>query len=118
MKTILTLQTSSMFFLGDVNLYKGKPTEINTETLSASTIRMVNNAIGSGTIASTEGLLVTEEVEAEVVEQVEEVAVEAPVEAKRGQTEDILIVDESPVVEAEVKAPVKKKTTPAKKKAE
>lgn len=126
MKTILTLRTSSMFFIGSVNLYKGIPVEVNSEELSPSTIRIVNQAITSGRVQSTEGLL-------EVPAKKETVVEDTPA---RGENDNVLVVDESPVVEAtetepnvtedetpavveaEVKAPVKKKTAPAKKKAE
>ena len=121
MKSVLTLKTSSMFFVGSVNLYKNIPVEINVEDLSPSTIRMVNQAIKSGRIESSEGVLETpvvpvrgkiEEVvavdESPFVEAVEEVA----------KTEPEVTEDETPAVEAEVKAPAKKKSTPAKKKAE
>lgn len=125
MKTILTLRTSSMFFIGSVNLYKGVPVEVDSEDLSPSTIRIVNQAITSGRVQSTEGLLevpakkeaVVEapktEVEVPVVEDTPEPVVEETIKTEPEVTED-----EAPAVEAEVKAPVKKKTAPAKKKAE
>ena len=121
MKSVLTLKTSSMFFVGGVNLYKNIPVQINVEDLSPSTIRMVNQAIKSGSIESSEGVL-----EAPVVPvrgQIEEVVAldEAPLVSA---TEEVVSIEpkvteeETPAVEAEVKAPVKKKTAPAKKKAE
>ena len=121
MKTILTLKTSSMFFLGSVNLYKGIPAQVDTDDLTVSTVRMVNQAISSGRIESSEGVLTVEE-------------------AERGETAVVLAIDESPVVEdeaekivsepeptveetvaepeVEAKPAPKKKTTVAKKKAE
>lgn len=119
MKTILTLKTSSMFFLGSVNLYKGIPAQVDTDDLTVSTVRMVNQAISSGRIESSEGILTVEELE-------------------RGETAVVLAIDESPVVEdeaekivseptveetvaepeVEAKPAPKKKTTVAKKKAE
>lgn len=130
MKTILTLRTSSMFFIGSVNLYKGEAIEVNSDELSPSTIRIVNQAITSGRVHSTEGLLVVPVKEETVVVE------DAPA---RGENQNVVVLDESPVadvveevtktepevtedkapaVEAEVKTPVKKKTAPAKKKAE
>ena len=130
MKTILTLRTSSMFFIGSVNLYKGVAIEVNSDELSPSTIRIVNQAITSGRVHSTEGLLVVPVKEETVVVE------DAPA---RGENQNVVVLDESPVadvveeatktepevtedeapaVEAEVKTPVKKKTAPAKKKAE
>lgn len=127
MKTVLTLKTSSMFFIGSVNLYKGIPTQVESEDLTPSTIRIVNQAINSGRIESTAGLL-----EAAVKESKEEktVSEEAPlvdiVEEVKPQVESSSdeeapkedAKDETTEVEAEVKAPVKKKTTTAKKKAD
>lgn len=124
MKTILTLKTSSMFFIGSVNLYKGVPVQVDSDNLSASTIRIVNQAITSGRLDSTEGLLEvpTKEVKAETIAvevppvKVEEV-VEAPVAVVEDEVKaDSEVTEEAPVVEAEVKAPVKKKTAPATKK--
>lgn len=127
MKTILTLKTSSMFFIGSVNLYKGIPAQVDSEELSPSTIRIVNQAIASGRLESTEGLLEAPAKEAKVEDiTVEETPVvseptpvkDVPAEETEVETETNVDEDEAPVVEAEVKAPVKKKTTTAKKKAE
>lgn len=119
-----------MFFIGSVNLYKGVAIEVNSDELSPSTIRIVNQAITSGRVHSTEGLLVVPVKEETVVVE------DAPA---RGENQNVVVLDESPVadvveeatktepevtedkapaVEAEVKTPVKKKTAPAKKKAE
>lgn len=117
MKTILTLQTSSMFFLGGINLLKGIPVEVETDEQSPSTIRMVNRAIESGTILSSEGLFVIDE---PVVE-------DAPAETLETVTEQIteVVTESTPEVKEDVvAAPVKKatttkkKVTPAKSKAE
>lgn len=116
MKTILTLRTSSMFFIGSVNLYKGVAIEVNSDELSPSTIRIVNQAITSGRVHSTEGLLVVP-VKEETVVVLDESPV-ADVVEEATKTEPEVTEDEAPAVEAEVKTPVKKKTAPAKKKAE
>ena len=113
MKTILTLKTSSMFFVGSVNLYKGIPSTVEVENLSPSTIRIVNQAITSGRIESTEGLLELPIKEDVVEVQTEAVVVEEAPEVTVEDTEQVA-VEETPVAEEAKPAP-KKRATPAKK---
>lgn len=111
MKSILTLNTSSMYFVGEVNLYKGVPSEFDSEDMSKSTIKMVNNAIANGTILSSEGLFVvgdTSKVTEEVVQETDKVA---EVESKEPTIEDAKEL----VVETEVKPEVKLEVKPVAK---
>lgn len=114
MKTILTLKTSSMFFLGSVNLYKGIPAQVDTDDLTVSTVRMVNQAISSGRIESSEGILTVEEqAPVEVTPVIEDLVAEKIVSEPEPTVEETVA---EPEVEA--KPAPKKKTTVAKKKAE
>lgn len=114
MKTILTLKTSSMFFLGSVNLYKGIPAQVDTDDLTVSTVRMVNQAISSGRIESSEGILTVEEqAPVEVTPVIENLEAEKIVSEPEPTVEETVA---EPEVEA--KPAPKKKTTVAKKKAE
>lgn len=114
MKSILTLNTSSMYFVGEVNLYKGVPSEFDSEDMSKSTIKMVNNAIANGTILSSEGLFVvgdTSKVTEEVVQETDKVA---EVESKEPTIEDakelVVETEVKPEVKPVAKAPVKRST--------
>lgn len=57
MQTILTLKTSSMYFVGDVNLYKDTPLSVDADNLTDKEIQLLNNSIKANVIDSSTGLL-------------------------------------------------------------
>lgn len=114
MKNILTLQTSSMFFVGSVNLYKGLPIEVDSDEMTDREVVMVNNFIENGSIVASEGLLKKQvEVKApelEVVDTPVQEVVESPAVIDVQET-----VDTPELVVEEVKKAVTSRKTQTKK---
>ena len=103
MKSTLTLKQSSFLFTGTLNLVKGTPLEVDTDSLAIKELNILNRYIKSGGVHSENGLLpLPEETVTVAVAElpVEEVVIET-VEEKKEE-----------VVKTEEVAP--KKTTPAK----
>lgn len=107
MKTVLTLKNSSMYFIGNVNLYKNIPLEVDSDTLTTKEIQIINQFIKSGSIDSTSG-----ELEKTVVKAKEESEQEAAEETSE-------VVEETATAEKEEEEPKevveKKQPTPRKR---
>lgn len=122
MKTKLTLKYSSFFFCNNIQLKKGKETEIDTDVLTEKDIVILNAYISSGGIVSSEGMIpvvlkqaetVAEEVKETVSEEAEEVVKdESQSDVEQEEVVEKETVEDKEVTEeASVAKPTAKKTT-------
>ena len=74
MKTTLTLNNGTFYFMSNINLVKGIPTEVDLSTLTEKEVRNVKSYVASGYITSSEDLSsysanpVVQELEQQIVE--------------------------------------------------
>ena len=94
MKTTLTLNTGSFYFLSTVNLIKGVAAEVDLSTLSEGELKGVKAYIVSGNISSSEDIT---DYNAPVEETVEQKTEEKEVTTKQEVTEEVPVEDKKEV---------------------
>ncbi len=94
MKTTLTLNTGSFYFLSTVNLIKGVAAEVDLSTLSEGELKGVKAYIVSGNISSSEDIT---DYHAPVEETVEQKTEEKEVTTKQEVTEEVPVKDKKEV---------------------
>lgn len=120
MKTTLTLNTGTFYFMSNINLVKGIPTEVDLSTLTEKEVRNVKSYVASGYITSSEDLTsystnpIVQELEQQIVElqvKQEEANKEEKVESKETETKADAEeeVDYSKMVKKELFAELKKR---------
>lgn len=94
MKTTLTLNTGSFYFLSTVNLIKGVAAEVDLSTLSEGELKGVKAYIVSGNISSSEDIT---DYHAPVEETVEQKTEEKEVTTAQEVTEEVPVKDKKEV---------------------
>ena len=94
MKTTLTLNTGSFYFLSTVNLIKGVAAEVDLSTLSEGELKGVKAYIVSGNISSSEDII---DYNAPVEETVEQKTEEKEVTTAQEVTEEVPVKDKKEV---------------------
>ncbi len=94
MKTTLTLNTGSFYFLSTVNLIKGVAAEVDLSTLSEGELKGVKAYIVSGNISSSKDIT---DYHAPVEETVEQKTEEKEVTTKQEVTEEVPVKDKKEV---------------------
>ena len=94
MKTTLTLNTGSFYFLSTVNLIKGVAAEVDLSTLSEGELKGVKAYIVSGNISSSKDIT---DYHAPVEETVEQKTEEKEVTIKQEVTEEVPVKDKKEV---------------------
>ena len=94
MKTTLTLNTGSFYFLSTVNLIKGVAAEVDLSTLSEGELKGVKAYIVSGNISSSEDIT---DYNAPVEETVEQKTEEKEVTTEQEVTEEVPVEDKKEV---------------------
>lgn len=94
MKTTLTLNTGSFYFLSTVNLIKGVAAEVDLSTLSEGELKGVKAYIVSGNISSSEDIT---DYHAPVEETVEQKTEEKEVTTEQEVTEEVPVEDKKEV---------------------
>ena len=94
MKTTLTLNTGSFYFLSTVNLIKGVAAEVDLSTLSEGELKGVKAYIVSGNISSSEDII---DYNAPVEETVEQKTEEKEVTTEQEVTEEVPVEDKKEV---------------------
>ena len=94
MKTTLTLNTGSFYFLSTVNLIKGVAAEVDLSTLSEGELKGVKAYIASGNISSSEDIT---DYHAPVEETVEQKTEEKEVTTAQEVTEEVPVKDKKEV---------------------
>ena len=94
MKTTLTLNTGSFYFLSTVNLIKGVVAEVDLSTLSEGELKGVKAYIVSGNISSSEDIT---DYHAPVEETAEQKTEEKEVTTKQEVTEEVPVKDKKEV---------------------
>ena len=94
MKTTLTLNTGSFYFLSTVNLIKGVAAEVDLSTLSEGELKGVKAYIVSGNISSSEDIT---DYHAPVEETVEQKTEEKEVTTEQEVTEEVPVKDKKEV---------------------
>ncbi len=101
MKTTLTLNTGSFYFLSTVNLIKGVAAEVDLSTLSEGELKGVKAYIVSGNISSSEDIT---DYHAPVEETVEQKTEEKEVTTEKEVTEEVPVKDKKDVQAEEAEA--------------
>ena len=121
MKTTLTLNNGTFYFMSDINLVKGIPAEVDLSTLTDKEVRNVKSYVASGYITSSEDLSsysanpVVQELEQQIVElqtKQESADQEDKVETKADAKEEVkeaVETDYSKMVKKELFAELKKR---------
>lgn len=101
MKTTLTLNTGSFYFLSTVNLIKGVAAEVDLSTLSEGELKGVKAYIVSGNISSSKDIT---DYHAPVEETVEQKTEEKEVTTEKEVTEEVPVKDKKDVQAEEAEA--------------
>ena len=121
MKTTLTLNNGTFYFMSDINLVKGIPAEVDLSALTEKEVRNVKSYVASGYITSSEDLSsysanpVVQELEQQIVElqtKQESADQEDKVETKADAKEEVkeaVETDYSKMVKKELFAELKKR---------
>ena len=126
MKTTLTLNNGTFYFMSDINLVKGIPAEVDLSTLTEKEVRNVKSYVASGYITSSEDLTfystnpVVQELEQQIVElqtKQESANQEDKVGSKKAETKadakeevkETAEIDYSKMVKKELLAELKKR---------
>ena len=121
MKTTLTLNNGTFYFMSNINLVKGIPAEVDLSTLTEKEIRNVKSYVASGYITSSEDLSsystnpAVQELEQQIVElqtKQESADQEDKVESKADAEEEVkeaTETDYSKMVKKELFAELKKR---------
>ena len=123
MKTTLTLNNGTFYFMSNINLVKGIPTEVDLSTLTEKEVRNVKSYVASGYITSSEDLSsysanpVVQELEQQIVElqtkqesadQEDKVKAETKADAEE-EVKEAAETDYSKMVKKELFAELKKR---------
>ena len=123
MKTTLTLNNGTFYFMSDINLVKGIPAEVDLSTLTEKEVRNVKSYVASGYITSSEDLSsysanpAVQELEQQIVElqtkqesadQEDKVKADAKEDAKE-EVKEAAETDYSKMVKKELFAELKKR---------
>ena len=123
MKTTLTLNNGTFYFMSNINLVKGIPTEVDLSTLTEKEVKNVKSYVASGYITSSEDLSsysanpIVQELEQQIVElqtkqesadQEDKVKAETKADAKE-EVKEAAETDYSKMVKKELFAELKKR---------
>ena len=123
MKTTLTLNNGTFYFMSNINLVKGIPTEVDLSTLTEKEVKNVKSYVASGYITSSEDLSsypanpAVQELEQQIVElqtkqesadQKDKVKAETKADAKE-EVKEAAETDYSKMVKKELFAELKKR---------
>ena len=123
MKTTLTLNNGTFYFMSNINLVKGIPAEVDLSTLTEKEVKNVKSYVASGYITSSEDLSsysanpAVQELEQQIVElqtkqesadQEDKVKTETKVDAKE-EVKEAAETDYSKMVKKELFAELKKR---------
>ena len=123
MKTTLTLNNGTFYFMSDINLVKGIPAEVDLTTLTEKEVRNVKSYVASGYITSSEDLSsysanpVVQELEQQIIElqtkpesadQEDKVKAETKADAEE-EVKEAAETDYSKMVKKELFAELKKR---------
>ena len=123
MKTTLTLNNGTFYFMSNINLVKGIPAEVDLSTLTEKEVRNVKSYVASGYITSSEDLSsysgnpIVQELEQQIVElqtkqesanQEDKVKAETKADAEE-EVKEAAETDYSKMVKKELFAELKKR---------